>query len=127
MNKYLVMILVAAVGLVSCSVKDEAYYLSHPKELQQALKSCPTQQPQGASCDQLQQLGERLNQLAYQLQSSPQGFGSKILSLQETIAKQELELKDKKATPKIRASLVKNKNDLVDYLAVVKWLESPES
>lgn len=118
------MALVAAVGLVSCSVKEEQYYFSHPKEVQQALKSCPAQQPQGISCEQLQQIGERMNNLAYQLQSNPQGFGSKILALQETIAKQEME--PKKAS-KTNASLIQNKHDLESYLAIVKWLESPES
>ena len=82
MNKYLVLVLVS-LGLVSCVAKDEQYYLSHPKELQQALKSCPAQTPPNMTCDALQKLGERLNSLAYQLQSSPQGFGNKILSLQQ--------------------------------------------
>lgn len=124
MNKCLVMALVAAIGLVSCSVKDEQYYFSHPKELQQALKSCPAQKPQGISCEKLKHIGERMNNLAYQLQSNPQGFGSKILALQETIAKQEME---SKRAPEINASLTQNKHDLASYLAIVKWLESPES
>jgi hypothetical protein len=126
MNKYLVLLLVS-LGLVSCAAKDEQYYRSHPKELQQALKSCPAEKPPMMTCDALQTLGERLNSLAYQLQSSPQGFGNKILSLQQTIAKQEVELKEHKTVPNMNASLIKNKNDLADYLAVVKWLESPES
>jgi hypothetical protein len=113
-------------GLVSCTTKNEQYYRSHPKELQQALKNCPAQQPQGLSCEQLQKLGERMNALAYQLQSSPQGFGSKIITLQENIAKQELELKQK-PTPEVEASLAQKKYELAEYLAVVKWLESPES
>jgi len=125
MNKYLVIALVT-LGLVSCATKDEQYYRSHPKELQQALKACPSQQAQGLNCNQLQQLGERMNTLAYQLQSSPQGFGSKILSLQEHIAKQELELKEK-ASPEAETSLAKKRHELAEYLAVVKWLESPES
>jgi hypothetical protein len=127
MNKYLAMVLVASLGLVSCSFQDEKYFLSHPKELHMALKSCPTQQPQGLSCDQLQHLAARLNQLAYQLQSSPQGFGTKILVLQELIAQEMHELKGKNETPELRASLEQNQHELADYLAVVKWLESPES
>jgi hypothetical protein len=126
MNKYLVLVLVS-LGLVSCSDKKEQYYRSHPKELQQALKSCPADTPPAMTCDALQQLGGRLNELAYQLQSSPQGFGAKILSLQETIATQEAELKESKTAPDVKPSLIKNKSDLADYLAVVKWLESPES
>ena len=124
MNKYFVMALIT-LGLVSCAAKDEHYYLSHPKELQQALKSCPYKQPQGLNCDELQKLGEQMNNLAYQLQSSPQGFGSKILSLQELIAKQEMQLNQNSDT-EISTSLAQKKHELAEYLAVVKWLESPE-
>ena len=116
-----------SLGLTSCAVKDEQYYRSHPRELQHALKSCSSQKNENSSCDALQRLSERLNALAYQLQYSPQGFGAKILSLQETIAQQEVALKENKITPDLHASLLKNKQDLADYLAVVKWLESPES
>lgn len=113
-------------GLVSCANKDEGYYRSHPKELQQALKACPSIKPQGLSCEQIQKLGQRMNALAYELQSSPQGFGSKILALQEAIAKQQTESKDK-TTPKANTSLAQKKHELAEYLAVVKWLESPVS
>ena len=126
MNKYLVMVLVS-LGLASCTVKDERYYLTHPKQLEQALKACPTQPDQGLDCDKLKQLGSRMEQLANQLQYSPQGFGHKILALQETIAKQEMELKKTPNTPELKKSLEQNKHDLGDYLAVVKWLESPRA
>jgi hypothetical protein len=125
MNKYLVVILIA-LGLTSCNMKNEQYYLSKPKELQKALKACPNQAPQGLSCQQLEQIGDRMNRLAYQLQSNPQAFGNKILALQQTIAAQQLELK-KNRTKELQASLAQNQHDLVDFLAVVKWLESPES
>lgn len=126
MNKYLVMVFLA-IELTSCTTKDEQYYRSHPKELQQALKSCPAKKPAGTNCDALGQLGERLNTLAYQLQSGPQRFGGKILSLQVTIAQQEKKLKENSNASDVKAALAKNKEDLADYLAVVKWLESPES
>jgi hypothetical protein len=126
MNKYLVMSLLVSLGLVSCGVKDEQYYRLNPKALEKAIKDCPNQQPQGLSCPQIVQLGNRLGNLAYQLQSSPQGFGTKILSLQQTIAAQEKELKSKE-NPELSKSLQVNKADLADFLAVVKWLESPES
>lgn len=126
MNKYLVVLIV--LGLASCTAaKDEQYYRSHPKQLQEALKACPNQQPQGLTCPQIEELGGRLNNLAYQLQSNPQGFGHKILSLQETLAKQKSELKKNKTNTELKASVEQNKNKLADYLAIVKWLESPES
>lgn len=126
MNKYLVVILIA-LGLTSCNVKNEQYYLSKPKELQKALKACPNQVPQGLSCQQLEQIGDRMNRLAYQLQSNPQAFGNKILALQQTIASQQLELKKNSTNKELQATLAQNQHDLVDLLAVVKWLESPES
>lgn len=116
-----------SLGLVSCVSYDEQYYRVHPKKLQQALKNCPSEQPQGLTCDQVKQLSTRMNNLAYQLQSNPQGFGNKILSLQETIAKQEIQASTKDASYDVNTSLTQNKQDLADYLAVVKWLESPES
>lgn len=126
MNKCLVMVLVA-LGIVSCTVKNEQYYRSNPKELQAALKSCSDHQFQDTQCQQLQQLGQRMGTLAYQLQSSPQGFGTKILSLQEQIASQEQAMKSNHYTAEEQSILAHNKEDLAERLAVVKWLESPAS
>lgn len=126
MNKYLVMLLVIF-GVVSCTVRNDQYYRSHPRELQAALKECANHQFQGTECEKLQQLGQRMSYLAYQLQSSPQGFGAIILSLQEKIAQQESAAASNKLTAEEKQSLTENKERLVEYLAVVKWLESPES
>lgn len=127
MSKYLVIILIT-LGLVSCQFKkDEQYYRSHPSELQSALKLCPNKQPDGLSCQQLEAIGKRMNSLAYQLQYNPQEFGNKILALQQVIAKQQMEIQKKTANAELQDSLEKNQNDLAYYLAVVKWLESPES
>ncbi|RUR12367.1 hypothetical protein [Legionella sp. km772] len=125
MNKYIVLTLVT-LGLVACGAKDEQYYRSHPKEIQKGLESCPAKQPEGMSCQQLQQLGQRMNNLAFQLQSSPQGFGAKILALQESLAKEEQELSIKES-PELKQAIAQKKHTLAEYMAVVKWLESPES
>ncbi len=121
------MIAFITLGLTACSEKNEQYYRSNPAELQKAIKECPQTQPTGMNCEQIEQLGKRLNNLAYQLQFSPQGFGNKILAIQQAIAKQKLELAADGAKPKLKAALEQNERDLADYLAVVKWLESPES
>ena len=121
------MVILIALGLTSCNEKNEHYYLSHPLELQSALKACPNQQPQGLSCEQIEQIGKRINSLAYQLQTSPQGFGTKIVALQQTIANQKLELKNNPANQELETSLQQNQHDLADFMAVVKWLESPEN
>lgn len=113
-------------GLTSCYKKDESYYLAHPKELQQAFSACPHQKPSGMTCEKIEELAKKLNQLGYQLQSSPQGFGKTILTLQETIAKQEIELKTNSNNADLKAALLQNKRQLIEYLAAVKWLESPE-
>lgn len=126
MNKHFILILVL-LGLTSCSTKDEAYYLEHPKELQQVLSTCPLKNPNGQlTCTQLEVLGNKINRLGYELQSSPQGFGKTILALQETIVKQELALQQDNKNQTVSAELAQNKQKLKEYLAVVKWLESPE-
>lgn len=126
MNKYLV-ILFITLGLTACSEKNEQYYRSNPNELQTAMKGCPTVQPEGMNCKQIEALANRMNTLAYELQFNPQEFGNKILDIQQKIAKQKLDLAIDGKNEKLQADLKKNEHDLADYLAVVKWLESPES
>ena len=126
MNKCLAVLLMVS-GLTSCTVKNDNYYKLHPEKLRQVVKSCPERQPTGLTCEQLEGLAKRMNELAYQLQSSPQGFGAKILSLQETLAAQQKQLKNEGANPQLQASIDQNKHDLSDYMAVVQWLESPAS
>lgn len=126
MNKYLVLVIVL-LGLTACTLKDEHYYQTHPKELQQAMKACPTVQPKGLTCEQITDIAARLNTLAYQLQYNPQGFGSKILAMQQTIANQESELSKDRSNKALQSELAKNQHELADHMAVVKWLESPES
>ncbi|STY29008.1 secreted endonuclease [Legionella wadsworthii] len=126
MNKTLAVFLVI-LGLTSCSAKNEHYYKSHPNELQQALKACPNRQPPGMTCEQLEELANRMNKLAYQLQLSPQGFGKKIMALQETIVKEQTQLKNENNNATLQANLTQNKRDLADHLAIVRWFESPMS
>lgn len=125
MNKYLILIL-GLLGLTSCTVKDERYYQRHPQALQQAVKLCPNQHPNGMSCQQLMEIANRLNVLGYQLQYNPQRFGIKILSLQQTLADQHNELKKNNSDSQLKDGIDQNKRELADLLAVVKWLESPE-
>lgn len=73
----------------------------------------------------MQKLAQRMNNLAYQLQSNPQKFGAKILALQESIAQEEQQLTEK-ISPDLKLSIKRKKYILSEYLSVVKWLESPE-
>ena len=79
------------------------------------------------TCLQIDGIATRMNDLAHQLQYNPQGFGAKILTLQQIIPNQQMELKRNATNLKLKANIEQNKHDLVDHLLVVKWLESPES
>lgn len=118
------MIIIMSLGLSSCGSKGESYYRSNPQAMQQAIKDCPGKQPEGISCAQLKVLARRLDSLAYQLQLSPQGFGNKILAIQETIAKQKLEVSTK---PDLKSSIEEKEKELADHMTIVTWFESPES
>ncbi|MBA2656408.1 MAG: hypothetical protein H0U70_05420 [Tatlockia sp.] len=113
--------------IVACSPQNEHYYQTHPQALQEALKNCPDRKPSQMSCEQLKALAVKTNELAYQLQASPQLFGKKILALQESIAAQKNELAAHSSQPELKASLENNKQLLTQYLAIARWLESPES
>lgn len=121
------MVILVTLGLTACTVKDKHYYQSNPKELQKAVKACPGQKPQGLTCEEVEEIGRRMNGLAYELQNSPQAFGNKILNLQQTITTQLIQFKNESSNAELKTSIEKNKVELADYLAVVKWLESPES
>lgn len=125
MNKYWMLILMA-LGLNSCHAENEQYYLSHPKELQSAIKNCPNEHPKELSCKDVELLGQRLGRLGYELQANPQAFGHKILVLQQTIAQQQDQLKQNTTDQSLSLSLKEHLKELADRMAVVKWLESPE-
>lgn len=122
MIKY-VFLFCAAMCLAACTAQDEHYYRTNPQDLDKAIKSCPAQPPPQLSCEQLAAIASSVNALAYQLQVNPQGFGKQILSLQEALAKQEAQ----PPQSKLSAAIIKNKQQLDEYLAVVRWLESPGS
>ena len=126
MIKYLVLI-ITSLWLAACAAHDERYYSLHPNALQKAISQCSKNQPTDISCDQLKTVAARVNELAYELRSSPQGYGKKILSLQEDISKQESSLKGAPNASELQSSIDENQKNLAERLAIVKWLESPES
>ncbi|KTC74706.1 secreted endonuclease [Legionella birminghamensis] len=111
----------------SCSARDENYYRLNPEKVEQALKSCPAMSPGKISCNELKAVSARQNQLAYELQLSPQGFGQRILLLQIKLAEQKQALKENSSQPELKQLISQNEQKLAEYLAIVKWLESPES
>ena len=78
------------------------------------------------NCDQLAKLANEMNVLAYQLQSNPQEFGNTVLKAQEKLAQLEQQLSQNKNQPGLRTQVQQQKQQVTEYLAVVKWLESPE-
>lgn len=105
--------------------QDEHYYSVHPDALRKVIVDCPKKQANNISCEQLNHLATQLNELAYQLRSDPQGYGKRILALQETIAKQETALDNTSEQAELVPLLNENKLRLEQRIAVVKWLESP--
>ena len=116
-----------AILLVGCSTEDEHYYRTHPQVLQDKLNACAYKSPGKLSCEKLSEIALNINAIAYQLQSNPQAFGRKILALQEKLANEQLNLKTHPDEVELKAKIKKSKQQLAECLAVIRWLESPES
>lgn len=114
--------------LVGCTTnKDDDYYFKNPPALEAALKDCPAIHPEHISCEKLAQIAVTLNRMGRELQKNPQNYGRKILSLQETIASQKVQLSNALDKSALETSIKDNEEQLAQHLAIVKWLESPES
>lgn len=112
--------------LLSCSVKDARYYRLHPMALQNELKNCPETHPKQISCQELAEIAVEVNQLAYQLQRDPQGFGNEILSAQKKLSQQEVAWAKDNNQLDLHRQIQQQKQKIAEYLAIVRWLESPE-
>lgn len=111
----------------ACTAKDANYYLANPKVLQETINACPQKQPEHMTCAELKDLAYKFNQLVNELQAGPQEFGSRILSLQETIARQEAVLAQSKENDlTIQEQIKSDQKELAERLIIVKLLESPE-
>ena len=113
--------------VIACSKHDGAYYKINPKALQEAIKQCPNKAPKLVTCNELQNIAIKTNEFVYELRISPQAYGQTILNLQETIAKQASRLLTDEHQADLKESLDKNNQMLKERLAIVNWLESPES
>lgn len=124
--KYIVLI-IASLWMAISFAHDEHYYSVHPNVLQKAIETCATKQPSDVSCETLKNIASRVDESAYQLRINPLEYGKIILSLQETIAKQEVALREGSNQHGLQLSLNENVQHLQERLAIVKWLESPAS
>jgi hypothetical protein len=111
--------------LAACASHDERYYRLHPKALQEALKNCPQSSPTQITCAELVSIADEMNSFAYQLQREPQAFGKIILSEQVKLAKLEADLLKHKKQSKLRVQIAQSQQIIAEYLAIVRWLESP--
>ncbi|STX42787.1 secreted endonuclease [Legionella donaldsonii] len=127
MRKLWVLVCTASIALAACSTRDEQYYRLNPQALQQAIKDCPHKQPAQISCQQLAAINSSVYELVYQIQINPQEFGKQILSIQQELAKQRIVLKKNPNQPELRKMIEENEQRLAERLAIVRWLESPES
>lgn len=113
-------------SLTACSPQDERGYATNPKALQQAMAQCPNHPPKRMTCQQLEEVAVRINQLAYKLRLDQQAYGKDILALQEAITKERSALEKNPNEVALHKSLKQNERSLQEHLAVVRWLASPE-
>lgn len=112
-------------ALSACSPQNEKSYLATPKALQEAMKNCPENPPKNVTCEQINEMATRINQLVYKLQVDQQGFGKDILALQQTITMERHSLQKNPTEATLQKNLKQNERQLQEHLAVVRWLESP--
>jgi len=122
-----IIVLFFSLFTVSVFAADAVYYHLNPNVLQKVIQKCPTQQPEGLSCRQLTKIALQVNKLAYELRLDPQGFGQKILSLQEALVNQQEAVQQKPNQSELQVTLHHSQRELRERLAIVKWLESPEA
>ncbi|HBI22507.1 MAG TPA: hypothetical protein DDY37_08015, partial [Legionella sp.] len=120
MIKYAVLMMMPFLA-IGCT-HDEAYYRSHMTALQKVIHQCPENHPAELTCDQLKIIALRANDLADELRVDPQGFGQKILALQETISQDQASREMNRDQPALQASVALHQTQLDERLSIVKWL-----
>jgi len=125
MIKYIILLAMPLLTNTCLAAHDSTYYSTHLKELQKAIEFCPEKHPAGVSCEELNISAQRTNELVSELQYNPQGFGQKILTLQESLAKLTTTLQTNPGHPEALEAAEQHKLQLSERLAIVKWLESP--
>lgn len=115
-----VLIATSMIALSACTPQNETYYRTHPHALQKALTHCSQVGSSTPECEKLGRMAKEMNALAYALQSNPQAFGQKIISLQNQLAE-----KTHQSSPS-SIDIQQITDQLNMHLAVVSWLESPE-
>lgn len=126
MKRFLILGL-ATTLLLACQGRDENYYRVHPQELNEAIEKCPQKHPAGLTCEQMNGIVAEVNELATEVHRDAQGFGKKIIALQTELANLQLQLRKTPGKTDTVNAIDSIKLELAMRLAIVKWLESPES
>jgi hypothetical protein len=117
--------------LTACQKHDLQFYRTHPRALQTAMDQCPSQNASNPSCEELSRVALDINKLVFELQQNAQLFGVHLMGLQAELATLQAEAKSNSLSLEKRKDLTKKikamQEDLSMRLAVVEWLESPES
>ncbi len=105
-------------ALAGCVAYDAAYYRTHPQAVFAALQACEADavdKPQ--DCLALEKMATAFRGWMNEIQSNSQAFGQKIIKMQQYCSLASLSAEKQE----------KCRQALEMRLAVVKWLESPES
>lgn len=125
-----VQISILLIGLVfgHLSFADaQIWFGEHPEALQKVIADCPHKQPKNISCKKLQEIGLRLNNFIFKFQTDAQNYGQDILNLQNKIVLEEEELTKSPESDALKLAIEKDKMEVGERLAIVRWLASPEA
>jgi len=123
-------ILLSGLLLSGCTPeKNTDYFLQHPEKIKTEIHRCRTLSPQKINddtvCMAAKEATFKLTVLLRELMRNPQGFGSKIIAIQNQIAKTEQAIQKQ---PDSQALTQKLKTDNAQYqqlLAIIRLVESP--
>tara|TARA_B110000879_G_scaffold212300_1_gene307882 strand:+ start:1637 stop:1993 length:357 start_codon:yes stop_codon:yes gene_type:complete len=90
--------------------------------LQASAVACQKQTNKTAQCESIEKKYEWTSQALLLLQSSPQGFGHTVLTLQTRISK----LKEQTLTPLLSRKLAQLQTELDGYITLIALFESPQ-
>lgn len=142
--------------LTSCTSKSDYYYLNNPTELVKILNRCIKEGLSSDSildidkkltsneisldeqknssdklsnelCNHFKSLYIMMQEEAHDLQLNPQDYGLNIIKLQEKLEIAKSLLNKGSDKPKLEKEIEKITRQLRIRLAIVKWLETPES
>lgn len=121
-------------SLSACGQFSEDALLDNPKQLEAQYQRCLATNSAASSCETVEPLYKQWNKAFLMAQIDPQGFGRKILALQQELEANQIKLvamkKQNQSPQEVKAQeKITHKQQKLNrlYMAVVKTLESPET